>query len=55
MGVDVEAELREDGEPDVVGAEAEVVVLVVGHDGGVDEAVGGGVDGMEWVEWAGRS
>jgi len=37
--VDVEAELGEDGEPDVVGPEDEVVVLVVGGEGGVDEAV----------------
>jgi len=31
-----------------------VVVLVVGHDGGVDEAVGGGVDGVGgWSGWSG--
>jgi len=53
VGVDVEAELREDGEPDVVGADAEVLVLVAGHDGGVDEAVGGGVDGVGG--WSGGS
>lgn len=37
--VDVQVELGEDGEPDVVGPEDEVVVLVVGGEGGVDEAV----------------
>ena len=42
MGIDVTAELGEDGEPDVFGAEDEVVVLVVGVDGGFDEAAGGG-------------
>lgn len=44
MGIDVTAELGEDGKPDVFGAEDEVVVLVVGVDGGFDEAVGGGVE-----------
>ena len=34
----------EDGEPDVVGAEDEVVVGAVGFDGAADEAVGG------WIE-----
>ena len=45
MGIDVTAELDEDGKPDVVGADDEAVVLVVGVDGGFDEAVGGGVEG----------
>ena len=46
MGIDVTAELDEDGKPDVFGAEDEVVVLVVGVDGRFDEAVGGGVEGV---------
>jgi len=45
--VDVEADLREDGEPNVFGANTEVVMLVIGHDGGVDEAVGGGMYAVE--------
>ena len=45
MDTDVTAELGEDGEPDVFGADDEVVVLVVGVDGAFDEAVGGGVEG----------
>jgi len=45
VGVDVGAELGEDGEPDVFGADDEVVVLVVGFDAGVEEAVFGGEGG----------
>ena len=45
MGIDVTAELGKDGKPDVFGAEDEVVVLVIGVDGGFYEAVGGGVEG----------
>lgn len=38
--VDVATELREDGEPDVFGPEGEVVVVIVGCDDAVHEAVG---------------
>ena len=44
MRVDVEAELVEDGEPDVFGADGEVVVAAVGGVEGVDEAVAVGGD-----------
>jgi hypothetical protein len=40
--VDEVARLAEDGEPDVVGAEGNVVVGAVGVVGGLDEAVYGG-------------
>jgi hypothetical protein len=40
--VDEVARLAEDGEPDVVGAEGDVVVGAVGVVGGLDEAVYGG-------------
>lgn len=56
VGVDVEVELGEDGEPDIFWAENEVVVGAVGLDGGPDEAIGGGGDVVLFEKeiWEGR-
>lgn len=48
FSVDEEGELSDDGEPDVVGSDDEVVVIVVSLDDGVNEAVGAGV--KNWRE-----
>lgn len=40
VGVDEEVELAEDGEPDVVGADDQCVVVVVRAEYGVEETVG---------------
>ena len=37
--VDIQVELRENREPDIVGADEEVLVLIVGACAGVDKAV----------------
>ena len=47
--VDVEVQLGKDGEPDIFRADLQVVVLVVGLDGTIDEAIGRGVDGASDV------
>jgi len=44
--VDVQAQLNEDGEPDIVGSNDKMVVLVVGVDSGIDEAIALGADGV---------
>jgi hypothetical protein len=44
MAVDEEAKLSEDREPNVLGENSQVVVVTVGADGGVDEAIDRGVD-----------
>lgn len=44
--VDVQAQLYEDGEPDIIGSNDKMVVLVVGVDSGVDEAIALGADGV---------
>ena len=61
VGVDVDGELAEDGEPDVFGSDLQVVMEVVGSDGAVDEAVSGRLDedvvvagGLENVVGEGR-
>lgn len=51
--IDEEAHLCEDGEPDILGAEDEVVVAAVGMVSGPDEAVGGG-RGVILAKEAGR-
>lgn len=48
--IDVEAELREDREPDVFAAEGEMVVFAVCVSGRVNEAVGGAEDGVFGAE-----
>lgn len=40
MSVDEQTELRKNGKPDVFGADPEMVMVVVGLDGTVDESVG---------------
>jgi hypothetical protein len=39
IGVDVEAELREDGDPHVIWSHHEMVMMIVRGNGGIDETI----------------
>ncbi len=43
MRVDVQVQLRKDGEPDILGAQREMVMAAVGGNGSPDEAIFGRV------------
>ncbi len=44
MGIYIAAELSQDGEPHIFRTDDEVMMLVVGLDGALDEAIGGSIE-----------